>query len=185
MILQRFKIVFAGGMGAGKTEAIKSLSEIPVLHTEAFNTDSERHSKMQTTVGIDYGEITLEDNITIGLYGTPGQSRFDFIWSAITKGAIGAVILIDHHSDHPIQELESYLETFQNFTDNIAIGITHTDMISESAKSTGIYKDWLLQNELFAPLFFIDARKKEDVLLLLEALITSIEVNSNIANSPS
>ena len=58
-------------------------------------------------------------------------------------------------------------------------------MISESAKSTGIYKDWLLQNELFAPLFFIDARTKEDVLLLLEALITSIEVNSNIANSPS
>ncbi|TCB67196.1 GTP-binding protein [Acinetobacter sp. ANC 4178] len=182
MILQRFKIVFAGGMGAGKTEAIKSLSDIPVLHTEAFNTDSQRHTKMETTVGIDYGEITLDENVTIGLYGTPGQSRFDFIWSAISKGAIGAVILIDHHSDNPIQELESYLETFQNFTDNIAIGITHTDLISENSKSTGIYKDWLLQNDLFSPLYFIDARKKDDVLLLLEALITSIEINSNIAN---
>jgi hypothetical protein len=59
------------------------------------------------------------------------------------------VILIDHHSDNPIQELESYLETFQNFTDNIAIGITHTDLLSESTKSTTIYKDWLLQNDLF------------------------------------
>ena len=74
------------------------------------------------------------------------------------------------------------LETFQNFTDNIAIGITHTDLLSESTKSTTIYKDWLLQNDLFSPLFFIDARKKDDVLLLLEALITSIEINSNIAN---
>ncbi len=103
MILQRFKIVFAGGMGA----AIRSLSEIPVLQTEAFNTDAQRHTKLKTTVGIDYGEITLDENLTIGLYGTLGQRRFDFIWSAITKGAIGAVILIDHHSDNPIQELVS------------------------------------------------------------------------------
>ena len=59
---------------------------------------------------------------------------------------------------------------------------THTDLLSESTKSTTIYKDWLLQNDLFSPLFFIDVRKKDDVLLLLEALITSIEINSNIAN---
>ena len=55
MILQQYKIVFAGSMGAGKTEAIKSLSEIPVLATEAFNTDQAAHEKQQTTVGIDYG----------------------------------------------------------------------------------------------------------------------------------
>ena len=55
MILQQYKIVFAGSMGAGKTEAIRSLSEVPVLATEAFNTDSQAHNKMQTTVGIDYG----------------------------------------------------------------------------------------------------------------------------------
>lgn len=85
MILQRFKIVFAGGMGAGKTEAIRSLSEIPVLQTEAFNTDAQRHTKLETTVGIDYGEITLDENLTIGLYGTPGQSRFDFFGLPLLK----------------------------------------------------------------------------------------------------
>ena len=57
MILQQYKIVFAGSMGAGKTEAIRSLSDIPVLSTEALNTDQERHSKLETTVGIDYGEV--------------------------------------------------------------------------------------------------------------------------------
>lgn len=178
MILQQHKIVFAGSMGAGKTEAIRSLSDIPVLLTEALNTDQQSHTKMETTVGIDYGEVTLGDGTKIGLYGTPGQSRFDFIWSAICKGAIGAIILIDHTISNPLAELENYIETFQNYTANIAIGITHTDLDTEN--STLIYKDWLIRQDLYSPLFFIDARQKEDVLLLLEALITSIEVNHQI-----
>ena len=178
MILQQHKIVFAGSMGAGKTEAIRSLSDIPVLLTEAFNTDQQSHNKMETTVGIDYGEVMLEDGIKIGLYGTPGQSRFDFIWSVICKGAIGAIILIDHTVANPLAELETYIETFQNYTDNIAIGITHTDV--ENTNSTLIYKDWLISQDLYSPLFFIDARKKDDVLLLLEALITSVEINHNL-----
>ncbi|WP_180121329.1 ATP/GTP-binding protein [Acinetobacter sp. YH12086] len=179
MILQQYKIVFAGSMGAGKTEAIRSLSDIPVLLTEAFNTDQTSHQKLETTVGIDYGEVTLEDGLKIGLYGTPGQSRFDFIWPVICQGAIGAIILIDHNVNDPLSELESYLETFQNYTDNIAIGITHTDEITSST-NTAIYKDWLISQDLYSPLFFIDCRKKSDVLLLIEALITSIEVNHYI-----
>lgn len=178
MILQQYKIVFAGTMGAGKTEAIRSLSDVPVLLTEAFNTDDDSHAKMETTVGIDYGEVTLDDGVKIGLYGTPGQSRFDFIWPVICRGAIGAIVLIDHNIENPIQELENYLEVFQNYTDNIAIGITHVDLASE--QPTSIYKDWLISQELYSPLFFIDARKKDDVLLLLEALITSVEVNHDI-----
>ena len=179
MILQQYKIVFSGSMGAGKTEAIRSLSDIPVLLTEAFNTDTARHDKMETTVGIDYGEVMLDDGTKIGLYGTPGQERFDFIWPVICQGAIGAIVLIDHNKENPIAELESYLEVFQNYTDNIAIGITHTDIASDHS-NTNIYKDWLVSQDLYSPLFFIDARKKDDVLLLLEALITAVEVNNNI-----
>ena len=84
MILHQYKIVFGGSMGAGKSSAIQALSDIPVLTTEALNTDTAAHQKMQTTVGIDYGEITLEDGLQIGLYGTPGQDRFDFMWSVIS-----------------------------------------------------------------------------------------------------
>lgn len=178
MILQQYKIVFSGTMGAGKTEAIRSLSDIPVLLTEAFNTDTESHNKMETTVGIDYGEVTLEDGTKIGLYGTPGQERFNFIWPVICQSALGAIVLIDHNTEDPLEQLETYIETFQNYTDNIAIGITHVDLQSE--KSTNIYREWLIENELYAPLFFIDARKKADVLLLLEALISAVEVNNNI-----
>ena len=106
---------------------------------------------METTVGIDYGEITLEDGTKIGLYGTPGQSRFDFIWPVICQGALGAIILIDHTVNDPIQELESSIEVFQEYTNNIAIGITHSDL--ESPHFTQIYRDWLIQPDLYTPLF--------------------------------
>ncbi|MFW2078365.1 ATP/GTP-binding protein [Acinetobacter sp. ULE_I010] len=174
MIIQKYKIVFAGSMGAGKTEAIKSLSEVPVLATEAFNTDDLSHKKLNTTVGIDYGEVTLDDGSKIGLYGTPGQGRFDFMWGVICKGAIGTILLIDHSLKMPLEELDYYLNIFKQYGENIVIGITHID--DDMNKSTHQYRQWLMDRNLSFPVFFIDARKKSDVLLLLETLITSLEV---------
>ncbi len=174
MIIQKYKIVFAGSMGSGKTEAIKSLSEIPVLATEAYNTDDVAHKKMLTTVGIDYGEITLEDGNKIGLYGTPGQERFDFMWGAISQGAIGTIILVDHTLKSPLEDLNYYLNFFSKYGDNIAIGITHID--ENLDHSTHQYRQWLIDNKLSYPLFFIDARNKSDVLMLIEALITKLEI---------
>lgn len=177
MLLHRYKIVFGDTMGAGKTQAITSLSDIPVLTTEAVNTDLQAHEKMMTTVGIDYGEILLDNETKIGLYGTPGQDRFDFIWSIITKGAIGIVILIDHSAANPIQDLDFYLKAFQAHHHNIVIGITHLD--DKPERPTVIYRDYLKQHGLNNALFFIDARKQADVLLLVETLVACVEVNLN------
>ena len=174
MIMQKYKIVFAGSMGAGKTEAIKSLSEVPVLATEVFNTDDQSHKKLNTTVGIDYGEVILDDGSKVGLYGTPGQGRFDFMWGVICKGAIGAILLIDHSLENSLDELSYYIKTFKQYSDNIVIGITHID--DDMNKSTHQYRQWLMDHRLDFPVFFMDARQKSDVLLLLETLITSIEV---------
>ena len=174
MIIQKYKIVFAGSMGSGKTEAIKSLSEIPVLATEALNTDDLSHKKILTTVGIDYGEITLEDGSKIGLYGTPGQERFNFMWGAISQGAIGTIILIDHTAKAPLEELQYYLDFFKDHADNIVIGVTHVD--ENLDRSTHQYREWLMSHDLHYPLFFIDARKKSDVLMLIETLITQLEI---------
>lgn len=174
MILHQHKIVFAGTVGAGKSAAIKALSNINVLSTEAINTDAASHQKIFTTVGIDYGELVLEDGTKVGLYGTPGQERFDFIWSAISKGAVGTVILIDHSADHPIENLNFYLDYFKAVSDNIIIGITHLDKRTQN--TTAIYREWESANKgKVYPLFFIDGRVKEDVLLLVEALIANAE----------
>lgn len=180
MILQQYKIVFAGTMGAGKTSAIKALSSIDVLSTEALNTDTAAHDKMFTTVGIDYGELTLEDGTKVGLYGTPGQERFDFMWNVICKGALGTIILIDHTVQNPLDELDYYLDYFKSINQNIIIGITHTDI--KSKHNTSIYRQWedLHRNQRHA-IFFVDARSKDDVLLLIEALIAKAEVSLTVA----
>lgn len=174
MILQQHKIVFAGSMGAGKSTAIQTISNIDVLTTEAINTDLQAHQKTLTTVGIDYGELTLEDGIVVGLYGTPGQERFNFIWNVITQGSIGTILFIDHSSNDPIQQLEYYLDYFKEKSSNIVIGVTHVDQ--KSTHNTSIYQEWLNTLDTSLATFFIDARNKEDVLLLIDTLITQTEV---------
>ena len=174
MILQKYKIVFGWKMGAGKTEAIQSISETTVLSTEALNTDHDAHSKALTTVGIDYGEIKIEDDITVGLYGTPGQERFDFMWPVICEGAIGAIILIDHSSRTVLDDLAYYVDIFSQFITNLVIGITHVD--EDSQQLLKKYRNWLEMRNINLPIFAMDARQKDDVLLLVEVLIARAEV---------
>lgn len=173
MILQQYKIVFGGTMGAGKSAAIKALSDVAVVSTEAINTDIQAHSKLMTTVGIDYGEIVLEDGTQIGLYGTPGQDRFDFMWSIISKGAIGIVVLIDHSRTERLQDLEFYLNAFESHGSNLVVGITHLD--EEDQSKLKPYRDWMQIHQKNYPLFAVDARKKDDVLLMIEMLIAMLE----------
>lgn len=178
VILQQYKIVFGGTMGAGKSAAIKALSDTGVLSTEAVNTDTQAHQKALTTVGIDYGEISLDDGTKIGLYGTPGQDRFDFMWSIVCKGAIGIVVLIDHSSSQRLKDLEFYLKAFEDLGTNIVIGVTHLDL--EHDQKLKIYRDWMQIHQKQFPLFAVDARKKDDVLLMIETLIAKLEMQPAI-----
>lgn len=177
MILQQYKIVFAGTMGAGKTAAIEAISEIPVLNTEAVNTDVEANRKLSTTVGIDYGEILLDENTKIGLYGTPGQQRFKFIWEMICKGTLGIILLINHSEKDPVSLLDEYIQVFSNMTNNIVIGITHLD--EKSKLNTTMYREWEEKQPTSYPLFFLDARVKNDVLFLVETLIAKAEIEES------
>jgi signal recognition particle receptor subunit beta len=89
------KMVISGAVNAGKTEFIKSISEIEVVSTERRATDDTKLIKKETTVAMDFGRIAIADDLVLHLFGTPGQKRFDFMWEILSEGMLGLVILVD------------------------------------------------------------------------------------------
>ena len=93
----------AGGFGVGKTTLVASVSEVPPINTEAWMTEASAGvddlpadgSKTTTTVAMDFGRISLDPGLVLYLFGTPGQSRFWFLWDDLSRGALGAIVLAD------------------------------------------------------------------------------------------
>lgn len=174
MLAQELKLLFAGPMGAGKTTAIRTISDTPPVSTEAANIDKARHGKAETTVGLDYGETMLDGGERLRLYGLPGQVRFEFMWKITMQGALGMVLLFDNSRDDAIAQMQIYLDAFESLarSSSIVIGVGRS---AEGPARIHDYNQALQQRGLCLPVFAIDVRKRDDVLLLLEALLQQIE----------
>jgi signal recognition particle receptor subunit beta len=171
-----YKIIFTGPVGAGKTTAISSLSDIPIVTTEETVTDMTSERKPKTTVAMDYGRIQLANQTAVHLYGTPGQERFDFMWDILTEGGIGLVLLLDNCRDDPMQDLHFFVKAFWGFIDRTAlvVGVTRTDL--RSVPLVIDYARALVAIGLpQVPVFEVDARRKRDVSLLVEALLCTLD----------
>ncbi|NLE75592.1 MAG: ATP/GTP-binding protein [Chloroflexi bacterium] len=113
--MQAVKMVVTGPFSAGKTEFIRSISEIDVVSTERRITDETRGIKAQTTVAMDFGRITVDDDLVLYLFGTPGQKRFDFMWEILSEGMLGFVVLVDSVRPETFREARRILEAFRSY----------------------------------------------------------------------
>ncbi|MDO8848598.1 MAG: ATP/GTP-binding protein [Coriobacteriia bacterium] len=170
--MQSVKVVITGPFNAGKTTFIKAVSEITVLSTERQISDSSGEGAGETTVAMDFGRITISDDVVLYLFGTPGQERFSFMWETLSEGMLGFVLLVDADDRESYEDAKSMITFFRNMSDVpfvvAANKVSATDMKTLRAVRNAIELD----DEI--PLLPVDAREKESVKAVLLGLLYRI-----------
>ncbi|WUV33221.1 ATP/GTP-binding protein [Streptomyces sp. NBC_01483] len=167
------KIVVAGGFGVGKTTLVTAVSEITPLQTEALMTRASEETddltgtpdKVTTTVAMDFGRITLDDDLVLYLFGTPGQQRFWFMWDDLVRGAIGAVVLADTRR---LKDCFPALDYFESCGLPYVVAVNHFDG-SEHFDADDVREALTVPSHI--PVMIMDARRRISVVETLLALV--------------
>lgn len=131
--MSAFKIVVTGPFNSGKTEFIKTISDIPVVSTEKKITTEDKGIKAETTVAMDYGRVQL-DGDTIYLYGTPGQARFDFMWEILSSEMHGFIVLVDSTDAPSFPDAAELIELFSSFVNVPRLVVANKTDLEGAAK---------------------------------------------------
>src|SRR5918995_1079947 len=127
------KIVITGPFAAGKTTLIKTISEVAIVGTERDVTDETRSAKPKTTVAMDFGRITFADDLSLFLFGTPGQRRFEVMWEILSEGMIGFILLVNAADERSVEEGSHILDQFRQYADvPYVIGVSHLDQQADA-----------------------------------------------------
>ena len=170
------KILIAGHFGVGKTTMVGSVSEIQPLRTEELLTNagvgvddlSGVDDKTTTTVAMDFGRITIRDNLVLYLFGTPGQDRFSFVWDELSVGAIGAVVLAD------TRRLNDCFSCIDYFEERATPFIVAVNCFENTTRYSSSEVHSALGLDADVPVLLCDARRRESSKEVLIALLEHV-----------
>jgi small GTP-binding protein len=166
------KIVVTGPFSAGKTTLIRTISEITVLSTEKDITDHTKSRKAETTVAMDFGRITIDRDLVLYLFGTPGQDRFDFMWEILGEGMLGYILLLDASREDSLEESVGILAAFRKMARvPFVVALNRAEGI-EPADEDRVRQALELDDDV--PVVPCDATDRESVKSVLLALLYSV-----------
>jgi uncharacterized protein len=167
-IQRPMKIVVTGPFAAGKTTLIETVSEVAVVGTERDVTDGAKAVKSRTTVAMDFGRISFGGGLSLFLFGTPGQRRFEMMWEILSEGMLGFILLVHAGDVRSLEEAVHILAKFRRYADvPYVVGVSHLDRADRPESEILGHVRSTLEISDEVGVMGCDPRNREDVKALM------------------
>ena len=179
------KVVITGPFSAGKTTLIRTISEVAIVGTERDVSDESKNVKARTTVAMDFGRITFAEDLSLYLFGTPGQRRFEVMWEILSEGMIGFILLVNAADARSLEEASHILRQFRKYADvPYVVGVTHLDDVDqpEAAVIEHVRQTLLIPESV--DVIGCDPRDREHVKGLMLQILMGVMARLEAAAAP-